>query len=258
VTPTGSWAWRFASEPVVADLDNDGQAEVIFASWTKKGSNQTGKLYIVSSTGSLVQSIDIPRAGSSTAGGALAAPTLANIDGDANLEVLLGTINMGLVAFDLADSANARILWGTGRGSFQRTGAVLAGSLDGSTKTVSDPFPEPGDTLSYSLRLVNPGPLLETVRVTDTLPSQATLVGGSAAATSGSLAINATTLTWTGAVTAAVGVTVTYQMAINPSLIGPTAIVNSAVLDDGQGHFLTRRAVAIVNALQVFMPFLRR
>jgi hypothetical protein len=24
VTPTGSSAWRFASEPVVADLDNDG------------------------------------------------------------------------------------------------------------------------------------------------------------------------------------------------------------------------------------------
>ncbi len=29
---------RFASEPVIADLNNDGKAEVIFASWVEKGS----------------------------------------------------------------------------------------------------------------------------------------------------------------------------------------------------------------------------
>jgi hypothetical protein len=34
---------RFATEPVVADLDNDGKAEVILASWTRKGSHHTGR-----------------------------------------------------------------------------------------------------------------------------------------------------------------------------------------------------------------------
>ena len=38
---------RFASEPTVADLDNDGHAEVIFASWTQIGRNKTGKLHIL-------------------------------------------------------------------------------------------------------------------------------------------------------------------------------------------------------------------
>ena len=38
---------RFASEPVVADLDHNGSAEVIFTSWPHKGGNRTGKLHIL-------------------------------------------------------------------------------------------------------------------------------------------------------------------------------------------------------------------
>ena len=35
--PGAGRRFRFASEPVVADLDNDGRAEVIFTSWPEKG-----------------------------------------------------------------------------------------------------------------------------------------------------------------------------------------------------------------------------
>ena len=115
----GEGFYRFASEPVVADLDNDGQAEVIFASWTQKGSDQTGKLHILDYLGNPLHEVDLP-AGLRRAdwNGALAAPTLANIDGDADLEVVLNTAHSGLVAYDLPGTANARILWGTGRGNY--------------------------------------------------------------------------------------------------------------------------------------------
>jgi hypothetical protein len=117
--------YRFASEPVVADLDNDGHAEVIFASWTQKGSNQTGKLHILDSLGNPLQEVDLPAAfGSANWNGALAAPTLANIDGDGDLEVVLNTAHSGLVAYDLPGTAEARILWGTGRGNYWRNGYV--------------------------------------------------------------------------------------------------------------------------------------
>ncbi len=58
------------------------------------------------------------------------------------MEIVVGTINKGLVAFDVANSANARILWGTGRGSLQRTGLAPAvtynnGSLDASAAAAS-------------------------------------------------------------------------------------------------------------------------
>lgn len=258
VTAPGSSDYRFASEPVVADLDNNGQAEVIFASWTENASSLPGRLHIVSADGVQLQSIDLPRPNTNTWGGALGAPTLANLDGDANLEVVVGTVNMGLVAYELADSANARILWGTGRGSLLRTGSVLAGSLDGSTKQVSDASPAPGATLTYTVRLVNPGPLLSSARLTDTLPLNATLVGGSVSATSGAWGLGAGTLTWSGPVAAGVGVTVTYRMTVDNGLVTPTVIHNTVVLDDGEGRTLTRAATAIVHAFEAFLPTLRR
>jgi uncharacterized repeat protein (TIGR01451 family) len=268
-TEHGSWPFElvgtagcspycFASEPVVADLNADGQAEVIFASWTRHGSYQPGKLYVVSPAGTLLQSVNLPRDPASDFGGALGAPTLANLDADANLEVVVGTVDMGLVAYELADSANARLLWGTGRGSLLRAGSVPVGSLGGSSKQVSNPRPSPGETVTYTLRLANIGPILYDVVLTDTLPLNASLVGGSVAASSGAWGTGGGLLTWTGDVTPTLGVTITYRMAIDAGLVQPTAITNAAVLDDGQGHVLTRTATAIVNALELFLPALRR
>ena len=118
--------YRFASEPIVADLDNDGHAEVIFASWVQKGSHKTGKLHILDYLGNPIHQVDLPLAyGSPDWNGALAAPTLANIDGDPDLEVVLNTAHSGFVAYDLPGTAAARILWSTGRGSYWRDGYVV-------------------------------------------------------------------------------------------------------------------------------------
>lgn len=123
VYQAGLGYYQFASEPVVADLDNDGFAEVLFTSWTQKGSGRTGKLYIVNHHGSSIFTADLPAAfGSPDWNGALPAPTLANIDEDADLEVVINTAHSGFAAYDLPDTANARILWGTGRGNNHRNG----------------------------------------------------------------------------------------------------------------------------------------
>jgi hypothetical protein len=132
-TEHGSWpfevytggAYIFASEPVVADLDNDGPAEVIFTTWTQKQSGQRGQLIIASSSGVLLQAVTLP-ASTDDWDGALGAPTLANIDADADLEVVVGTAHTGVAAYDLPNTASARILWGTGRGSYLRAGAPPA------------------------------------------------------------------------------------------------------------------------------------
>jgi uncharacterized repeat protein (TIGR01451 family) len=255
--------YRFATEPIVADLDNDGKAEVIFASWTQNDSNAPGKLTIVSWDGRLLQSIDLPWAASDGRGGSLAAPTIANIDGDLDMEIVVGTINKGLVAYDVANSAGVRILWGTGRGSLQRTGLAPAviynnGSLDNSTKSVSDPRPDPGDSFTYTLRLINPGPVLPSVRMTDTLPSNATLTAGSTQASSGSWGLNGNVLTWTGSVSSTMSVTVTYVMTTSSAVTLPTAIVNTAQINDGLGTVLTRMAGAIVNGYGVYLPVMKK
>lgn len=131
-TEHGSWPYavndpnegiiRFASEPAVADLNADGKAEVIFASWVEKGSGATGKLHILDHQGIPLHEVDLPAAYSGDWNGALAAPTLAEIDGDPDLEVVLNTAHSGIVAYDLPGTAGARILWGTGRGNYWRDG----------------------------------------------------------------------------------------------------------------------------------------
>ena len=133
-TGMGGDGFRFASEPVVADLDGDGQAEVIFASWPRKGSSLTGHLHVLSSLGVELHRVSLPAPaiGASWNGG-LGAPTLANVDADADLEVALGTSASGVVAFDLPGTAGARVLWGTGRGGFRR-----AGTSDLPSVTVDD------------------------------------------------------------------------------------------------------------------------
>ncbi len=119
----GAGAYRYASEPAVADLDGDGDAEVIFTTWTKKGSGTNGSLFVLDSAGAQLHQVPLPAAlGTPTWNGAMAAPTLANLDGDPDLEVVIQTAYSGVVAFDLPGSARARVLWGTGRGSLLRSG----------------------------------------------------------------------------------------------------------------------------------------
>ena len=149
-TEHGSWPYsvyqpaegfyRFASEPVVADLNRDGKAEVIFASWTQIGSNHTGKLHILDYLGNVLFEVNLPPAfGTSPASwnGALAAPTLANLDSDPDLELVLNTAHSGFVAYDLPGSAGARILWGSGRGDMLRGRQFLRAVKSGITASNS-------------------------------------------------------------------------------------------------------------------------
>lgn len=117
--------FRFASEPLVADLDNDGKAEVIFTSWTQKGSHLTGKLHILDWQGKPVYEVSLPApfSSSDTWNGGLAAPTLANVDRDPDLELIVNTAHSGVIVYDLPGTSNARILWGTGRGNYARDGS---------------------------------------------------------------------------------------------------------------------------------------
>ena len=247
---------RFASEPVVADLDNDGFAEVIFASWPQKGNNYVGKLHVLNYQGTMLYEIDLPAPfGSPTWNGAMAAPTLANIDADADLELVLNTAHSGIVAYDLPGSANARMLWGTGRGNTKRTGSFLLGSLDGSGMTAVPNIPSAGETVTVKITLNNPGPLLPGASLTSPLPAQVAYTGG-LTASNGTPAYVAGEVSWSGAVPASVPVTIQYEVTVNAGIIAPTPIAFTAVLDDGEGKQNTLSATVIANGLPTYLPLI--
>jgi uncharacterized repeat protein (TIGR01451 family) len=149
------------------------------------------------------------------------------------------------------------VLWGTGRGNTQRTGSILHGSLRTSQVRVHPPLPGPGDVLTYTIRLQNPGPTLPAARVTSTLPAEVTYAGD-LWASSGSYGEAGGVITWTGAVTAGVPVTIAYGAAVNGGITDPTAIVTPVLLDDGLGNVEARDAVAIANGFAVHLPLVRR
>ncbi len=251
VTDSGAGI-RFASEPVVADLDNDGKAEVIFTSWPQKGSDYVGKLHILNYQGTVLHEIALPPIyGSPDWNGGMAAPTLANIDDDADLELIVNTTHSGFAAYDLPNTADARILWGTGRGNYQRSGSV--GSLQASSVQASDVTPSAGDTISYTILLKNSGTALGSVTITDTLPSGITYAG-QLTASSGAASESGNVIRWQGAVTPASPVTINFDALVNAAISDPQAIVNTVLLNDGEGKAFQREAVIIVNGLSVFLP----
>jgi hypothetical protein len=170
-TPHGNWPFtiptsgvpgddfRFASEPVVADLNNDGHAEVIFTTWPKKATGRVGQLIVLDYLGYELHRIDLPApANGATWNGGLAAPTIANIDADASLELVVGTAGSGVVAYKLPNTATARVLWGTGRANAGRTGVAAppppqGPPIDSTPPTVAITSPASSATVSGAVTI---------------------------------------------------------------------------------------------------------
>jgi uncharacterized repeat protein (TIGR01451 family) len=255
----GEGFFRFPSEPVVADLDGDSLPEVIFASWTKKGSNRSGRLHILDSQGNPLQSVDLPAAfGSWNWNGAMAAPTLANLDADPDLEIVVNTSHSGLVAYDLPGTENARVLWGTGRGSYLRSGIPARGSLAGSKVLVEPIFPEASDVLTYTITLSNPGPDLPGVVVTATLPSEVTYLGD-AWASAGNVDDTGGRITWNGEVAEGDPVVIRCHAQVGAGVLDAMMLVGSVEINDGSGgEILEKLASVIVNGVAMFLPMINR
>ncbi len=101
-------------------------------------------------------------------------------------------------------------------------------NLSTSTKTVSTPHADPGEAITYTIRLVNSGgPSPQTTYLTDTLPADLTYVPGSLTASHGAVDdLNSTILKWQGQLTVS-PITITYQVSpadIRGSLINQADI----------------------------------
>jgi hypothetical protein len=132
VGPTGKLLWRhryarapktFASEVVAADLNRDGKPELVFGTYALAPGS--GRLVVLSSAGKKLYDVRLPHQGRDGNGiGVPAAPSIADLDGDGKLEIVLTTFDHGLDVFRVPGSGTNCLPWPTGRGSLLRAGTV--------------------------------------------------------------------------------------------------------------------------------------
>jgi hypothetical protein len=132
VSPTGRRLWRydyahgktktFASEVVAADLDRDGTPELAFGTYAL--APRSGRLVVLSAAGRKLFDIRLRHQGSDGNGiGVPAAPSIADLDGDGRLEIVLSSFDHGLDVYRVPGSGTNCLPWPTGRGNLLRNGA---------------------------------------------------------------------------------------------------------------------------------------
>jgi hypothetical protein len=116
-------AVMYASEPTVADLNQDGSPEVVFTTYGAPNVRDSGYLVVLGADGSLLHDVPLPNPGSDGNGnGAPAAPTIADLDGDGQLEIFVQTFDHGMDVFTVPGSGCDCLLWATSRGGPLRMG----------------------------------------------------------------------------------------------------------------------------------------
>jgi hypothetical protein len=121
LAPSGR-AKTFASEVVAADLNRDGRSELVFGTYGL--APNSGRLVVLSSKGKKLSDTRLRHQGTNGNGiGIAAAPSIADIDRDGRLEIVVTTIDHGIDVYRVKRSNAKSLPWPTGRGNLLRNGA---------------------------------------------------------------------------------------------------------------------------------------
>jgi hypothetical protein len=133
----------FASEATLADLNRDGTAEVLITTFGDPDVHDSGYLMILDASGTVLHDVPLPNPGHNGNGnGAPAAPTVGDLDGDGQLEIVVQTFDHAMDVFTVPGSGTNCVLWATARGGPLRTGApsghpgIFADGFEGGVTTV--------------------------------------------------------------------------------------------------------------------------
>ncbi len=131
VSSTGKKLWTyhyahgatktFASEVSAADLNKDGVPELVFGTYSLTPGG--GHLIVLSAQGKLLSDTKLRHQGQDGNGiGIPAAPSIGDLNGDGQLEIVATTFDHGIDVYTVPGSGTACLPWPTGRGSTLRAG----------------------------------------------------------------------------------------------------------------------------------------
>lgn len=106
---------------VVADLSADGSPEIVLATYSPDDGG--GKLFVLGATGAVLHALPLPKRG------AMAVPTIADVDGDGSLEIVVSLKDAepggeSVHIYAVPGSKNNCMPWPTGRANLLRNGWV--------------------------------------------------------------------------------------------------------------------------------------
>ncbi len=122
------WTQTFSTVPlvftggvVVADLSGDGRPEIVFATYSTN--TDVGELFVLDAGGGILHRVALPDRGG------MPVPTIADIDGDGTLEIVVSLKDgvdreRQVLVFNVPGSSDNCLLWPTGRGNLERTGLL--------------------------------------------------------------------------------------------------------------------------------------
>ena len=116
--PSEPWEYNFASVPIIADINNDGKPEILVSKYNN--TNQTGKIIVVNNTGQIMESLScvLPEQ-------IWATPSIGDIEGNGNLELICGSIQGNVFCWDLGVPFDTTLMiWPTYQQNYQRTGSI--------------------------------------------------------------------------------------------------------------------------------------
>jgi hypothetical protein len=107
---------------VAADLTRDGRPELVFNTYATAAGG--GALFILGANGALLQQLPLPDRG------AMPVPTIADIDGDGHLEIVVSLKDAvdkqrQVLVYTVPESGTKCLPWPTGRGNLWRNGHVV-------------------------------------------------------------------------------------------------------------------------------------
>lgn len=248
----------FATEPVIGDIDGDGELETVFGTRIpmQSGGNWDGPvgLWALESDGTITPGFPLPI----PTPGMRATPTLADLDGDGNMDILAATITGQVFVWDThAVYFPDFIPWPTGRHDLLRSGTYSDLNLFEKSHIYGSPYSvRDGDVATFTIHVSSSTPINETISLTDAIPEYVSYIPGSLIATSGVATENDRVITWSGTLQDTLSVDITYQVLVEVDT--PEVIRNKVVIDTAINGLLTRTGNIYANSFTVFLPTLSR